>query len=291
MTQIIINILIVAFNYLIISLSFVVIYYPTKFFNLAHAGIIAIAPYFVYFFLKQLGLSMIISVIFSILLTIVLALILEVFIFKKLRQKYVSSLALLITSLGIYIIIESLISLFWGNDVLSIRDDKITAGHKLFNAYITSIQLSTIIVGVVLFVCYILIIKKSKFGLNLRAISSNEKFSKVFGINSDRIIVIAYIFGAFMAATIGILIGFDIDITPNMGFKLLLYGMIVMIIGGVRSTWGLVWGSLLLATAQNLGGYYISSKWMDAIGYIILILFLIWKPLGFSGKRMKKVEI
>jgi branched-chain amino acid transport system permease protein len=64
-----------------------------------------------------------------------------------------------------------------------------------------------------------------------------------------------------------------------------------MIIGGVGSTWGLIGGALLLATTQHLTSYYIDSKWMDAITYVILILFLIWKPLGFSGSRLKKNEI
>jgi len=59
----------------------------------------------------------------------------------------------------------------------------------------------------------------------------------------------------------------------------------------VGSYKGPIGGALLLATAQNLSAYYIDSKWMDATAYVILILFLIWKPLGFSGKRLKKVEI
>jgi len=64
-----------------------------------------------------------------------------------------------------------------------------------------------------------------------------------------------------------------------------------MIIGGVDSYKGLIGGALLLATAQHLSAYYIGSKWMDATAYIILILFLLWKPFGFSGKRPEKVEI
>jgi branched-chain amino acid transport system permease protein len=60
-------------------------------------------------------------------------------------------------------------------------------------------------------------------------------------------------------------------------------------IGGVGSNWGLAGGALLLAMAQHLAAYYIGSQWMDAIAYIILILFLIGKPLGFSGKRLKKI--
>jgi branched-subunit amino acid ABC-type transport system permease component len=64
-----------------------------------------------------------------------------------------------------------------------------------------------------------------------------------------------------------------------------------MIIGGVGSNWGIIGGALLLAISQHLTAYFIDSKWMDATTYIILIFFLLWKPLGFSGKRLKKIEI
>jgi branched-chain amino acid transport system permease protein len=46
-----------------------------------------------------------------------------------------------------------------------------------------------------------------------------------------------------------------------------------------------------LAFAQNLAAYYLDAKWMDAVAFLILIGFLIWKPLGFSGRRLKKVEV
>jgi branched-subunit amino acid ABC-type transport system permease component len=76
-----------------------------------------------------------------------------------------------------------------------------------------------------------------------------------------------------------------------MGFDLLLYGVVVMVIGGIGSYRGLVAGAFLIATSQHLITFYVDKKWMDTIVYIILILFLIWKPLGFSGLRLKKIEI
>lgn len=89
----------------------------------------------------------------------------------------------------------------------------------------------------------------------------------------------------------GILVGLDTGATPTIGFNLLLYGIIVMIISGTGNLSYLVLASLILASVQHLTAYYIDTKWMDAIAYIILIVFLIWKPLGFSGQRLKKIEI
>ena len=131
----------------------------------------------------------------------------------------------------------------------------------------------------------------SRIGRNIRAVASNPELSNVLGIHSDRVILWAFGIGSALAAVAGILIAFDTDMTPTMGFHWLLYGVVAMIIGGVGSNWGLAGGALLLATAQHLAAYYIGSQWMDAVAYIILILFLLVKPLGFSGKRLKKIEL
>jgi len=125
----------------------------------------------------------------------------------------------------------------------------------------------------------------------MKAISSNLELSSIFGINQNKIFLLAFGLGSCLAAISGILIAFEKDLTPTLGFNLLLYGVVAMIIGGVGSLWGIVGGAFLLSIAQNIGAYYLDSKWMDAIAYIILILFLIWKPLGFSGTRLKKVEL
>ena len=131
----------------------------------------------------------------------------------------------------------------------------------------------------------------TKLGIQMRAITSNQALATIFGINAEKVILFACMIGSCLASTTGILVAFDTDMTPTMGFKFFLYGIIVMIIGGVGSSWGLILGALCLASAQQLGAYYIDTKWIDAIAYAILILFLIWKPLGFSGQRLKKIEI
>jgi branched-chain amino acid transport system permease protein len=167
----------------------------------------------------------------------------------------------------------------------------VTIGNQVFGAYITTIQIITIIVSVALFIAINLFLHFTTTGKSIRAVSSNFELCNIFGISSNKIIFIAFGIGSALAATAGILSAMDTNMTPTFGFNLLLYGIVAMIIGGVGSTRGLIAGALLVATTQNLAAYYIDTKWMDAVAYIILILFLIWKPLGFSGQRLKKVEI
>jgi len=289
--QFILNIVLVASIYLLLAVSYYIIYTASRQFNLSHAVTIVSAPYLIYFFSIQLSLSLLVSFFLSVLLAILIGIIPEIFIYKPLRKKDCKQYYILIASLGLYIVLQNIISMLWGDSTKSIRIGDVKVGNVFFGAYITDIQIITIIICLTLFIACLIFMKYSDIGRNIRAVASNSELSNIIGIPSDRVILQAFAIGSALAAVAGILIALDTDMRPTMGFRWLLYGVVAMIIGGIGSNWGLVGGALLLATAQHLSAYYIGSQWMDAVAYIILILFLIAKPLGFSGKRLKKIEI
>lgn len=289
--QICFNIANIFFIYCMLVVSFLLIYNVSKFFHIAHAITITIAAYFVYLFSVQLEFSLWIVMPLAISLATIVGILSETCLYRPLRKRGANSMTLLIASIGLYTMLQNSISMIWGDDTKSIRVGEVKVGHQFHGAYITDIQIITIVVSLVLLILCAFFLKYHKIGRNIRAVSNNPELSNVVGINSGKVILWAFGIGSALAAIVGILIAFDTDMSPTMGFNLLLYGVVAMIIGGVGSTWGLVGGALLLATAQHLASYYIGSQWMDAVAYIILILFLLWKPLGFSGKRLKKVEI
>jgi branched-subunit amino acid ABC-type transport system permease component len=277
--------------YLFIARTFVLIYLSTKFFHIAHAITLTFSAYFTYLFFIQFNFSISSSIPLAALCATTIGMISEIALYKPLRKRNASPMILMVASLGLYTVLQNTISLLWGDSTKSIRTWNVRAGNEFFGAYITNIQIITIIVCLALFIACVMFMKYNRIGRNIRAVASNPEFSNIIGISSDRIILWAFGIGSALVAIAGILIAFDTDMRPTMGFNWLLYGVVAMIIGGVGSNWGLVGGALLLATAQHLAAFYIGSQWMDAVAYIILILFLIIKPLGFSGKRLKKVEI
>ena len=287
MMQLIFNIFLSTSIYLLLAVSYYIIYTASRQFNLSHAITIVSAPYLTYFFSIQLAYFNFLSILLAILIGVTP----EIFIYKPLRKKDCKPFYVLIASLGFYIILQNIISMLWGDDTKSIRTGEVKVGNEFLGAYITDIQITTIAICLTLFIACIFFMKYSRIGRNIRAVASNPELSNIIGIHSDRVILQTFAIGSALAAIAGILIAYDTDMRPTMGFNWLLYGVVAMIIGGVGSNWGLVGGALLLATAQHLAAYYIGSQWMDAVAYIILILFLIAKPLGFSGKRLKKIEI
>ena len=181
--------------------------------------------------------------------------------------------------------------MYFGDDTKSFRTWEVKAGHQFLGAYITDVQIITIVVSAILLFLSWLFIEKTKIGKQIKAVSSNPEMSEILGINKEKVILWSFALGSGLAAVAGILIAADTDMTPTMGFNWLLYAVIAMIIGGMGKMRYLLMGALLLATAQHLSAYYLDSKWMNATAFIILIAFLYFKPYGFSGKKLKKAEI
>ena len=291
MLQLIFNIIISSSIYLLIATSFVIIYFPTKFFHIAHAGIITTGAYCVFFFANKFSAGLSLSIILGLISTTLIGIFCEIFVYRKMRKSNVPSLAYLIASIGLYVIMQNCISIYFGNDTKIINTTQVAIGNQFLGAYITTIQVVTVFISIAFFLAINSFLQFSSIGKCIRAVSSNAELCETYGIPSNKIIIITFGIGSFLAAAGGILSAMDTNMTPNFGFNCFLYGVVAMIIGGVGSYRGLIFGAILLATAQNLAAWYLDSKWMDAVAYIILILFLIWKPLGFSGQRLKKVEV
>jgi len=291
MVQIIINIILSTCVYILIAISFTIIYYPVRFFHIAHAAVITFSAYFTYFFFRQLNLSIWLAVPAAIIMSVIFGILIELIIYRPLCKKKSTPLSMLIASLGLYLIFQNCISMLWGDDTKSIRTGIIKVGNEIFGAYITDLQILIIVICLTLFSINFLFLKYNNIGRKIRAVASNQELSSIVGINSNKVILWSFAIGSGIAAISGILVASDTGLTPTMGFNLLLYGIVAMIIGGVGSTKGLIGGAFLLSAAQHFTAYYFDSKWMDAVTFIILILFLVWKPLGFSGKHLKKIEI
>lgn len=289
--QIISNIILTSSLLSILALSFQLSYSVSKFFNLTNAAIISIGSYSSFYFIESLKIPNLIAIPLGIVSGISFGLLVERVVFRSMRAKNLNTFSMLIASIGLYVVLQNCISLFFGDDTKTINTAEVTVGNQILGAYITTIQIITVFVSIALFIAVNLFLHYTATGKSIRAVASNPDLCNIYGISSNKIILIAFGIGSALAATAGILSAMDTNMTPTFGFNLLLYGVVAMIIGGVGSTRGLIAGALLVAAAQHLAAYYIDTKWMDAITYIILILFLIWRPLGFSGKRLKKVEV
>ena len=289
--QLIMNGIIAGSVYTLVAVGFAVIYRTVKFFHFAHGVVFTAGAYFSYLFKVWLGWPIIFAIPASIGLCIVLGIFLDTLVYRPLRHKQSSALILLLASLGIYIVLQNIISMVFGDDTKTIRSGIVKEGINILGARITAVQITIIFVSLLLILSCFLFLKYTKIGRSMRAVASNPELAEVSGINSDGVVLWAFTLGSALAGIAGILVALDVDMTPTMGMNALMMGVAAVIIGGVESIPGVALGALFLGMAQHLGVWKISSQWQDAIAFVILLVFLLFRPQGFLGKRVKKLTI
>lgn len=291
MAQIIADILYFGLLTFVLALSFQIIFTVTHIFHIAHALAITFPPYFLYLLYIQYSVPLYLSIIISVALSTLFMIAINYFIYQKLRKNDAKNWQFLVASLGVYIIFQNIISLSFGDSKLSFRTWDLSESLQIFGAHLSIIQITSILISIILLSISWFALERTHIGKQINAVSSNPQLSKILGISTDKTIHFSFIIGSILASIAGIMISADIDISPTMGFDWMLYGIVAMVIGGMGKMRYMLMGAILLVTTQQLAAYFIDSKWMNAVTYIILILFLIWKPLGFSGKQLKKVKI
>jgi branched-chain amino acid transport system permease protein len=281
--QLLINGLIAGAIYALVACGFSLIYSVCKFVHFAHGAVIAVSAYFLYFLFSMFGLNFVFSVILSIIFASFLGFLINQFVYKQLRKRKASNVILLIASVALLIFFESLILLLFGADVKTIGYIKISKGIEIINAIITPLQIVIIIVSLILLISLFLFMKKTKMGKAMRAVADNKDVAEVVGISSEKIYNWSFIIGSAIAGIAGILVGLEQNLEPTMGTNLMIKGFTSAIIGGIDSVPGAILGAFLLGFAENFGIWFLPSGYKDAIAFIILFIFLLFKPQGILG--------
>jgi len=289
--QLILNGIIAGSIYALIAIGFTVIYRTVKFFHFAHGVVYMTGAYFAYTLIISLHLNFVLSFFSAIILAGLLGIAIDRFVYHPLRKQNASNLIFLLASFGVFIFLQNLIQLLYGAQILTIRTGPIKEGHHFLGAVITDIQILILAVSIILMILLLLFIQKTKLGKAMRAVSDDPIAANIVGINPEKIILTSFAIGSALAGAAGILISFETNIEPTMGFSALLKGIIAAIIGGIGSIPGAVLGGFFLGLAENLGIWKISAGWKDCIAFVILIIFLLIRPWGFLGIKTEKETI
>lgn len=285
-SQLFINSLIAGAIYSLVAIGFSLIYSICKFVHFAHGTTIAISGYILYLFFSLFGLNFWASTILTVVFISFFGLFLNL-IYREFRKRNASNVILLIASVALLILFESLILLFFGADVKAIGFIKISKGFELLGAVVTPLQIVIIVVSVVLLFIFLFFIKKTKTGKAMRAVADNKDVAEIVGISSERIYSYSFVVSSIIAGIAGILVGLEQNLEPTMGTNLMIKGFTSAIIGGVESVIGSILGSFLLGLAENFGIWFLPSGYKDAIAFIILFIFLLFRPQGILGIKKK----
>ena len=193
--------------YAIIALGYTMVYGIAKMLNFAHGDIIMVGAYVVFLCMKNAGLSPIVSIIIAMIACTILGVVIEKVAYKPLRNVS-SSLAVLITAIGVSYLLQNLALLIFGADAKSFTSVVSLKPIKLFNGQvsITGEAVVTIITCIVIMVGLTLFVNKTKAGKAMQAVSEDKGAAQLMGINVNATITLTFAIGSALAAVAGALI-------------------------------------------------------------------------------------
>ena len=286
--QFVINGLITGVLYSLLSIGFALVYNTTKIFHIASSAIYVFAAYAFWLLSNKLGMPIWVGISLSLVLTMALSLLIEVSVYRPLKSRKSSLNVAMISSIGVMTIIVNMIAMFFGNDTKVITNE-ILGVYTLGDVVITSPQLWQLIVGSVAIIAFMVFITNTSWGVRLRAVSCDDVLYSTLGysVNKSRT-VIFLLSGAFIALA-GCLTVYDVGLDPHMGMNVLINAMVAMIVGGVGRFGTCVAGGIILGLVQSLVVFHFDSNWQNAITFLVLLIFLFFRPQGLAGYKQRTV--
>jgi branched-chain amino acid transport system permease protein len=275
----------------LVALGFGLIFHVCGFFHFAHGGVYALGAYTAYALIRLVGWPIWCAVPSAILIAALAGATIDLSVYRPLRRIRATPLAILIASLGLLLVIQNGLSLVFGDDTKSLRVGDMGEAYSILGARLTAIQIMTIFTVIVVVGTLNFLFSFSGFGKKLRAVANDPELASIFGVNTKTVVTITFMFGSAIAGLAAILAAFDTDLTPVMGFKVLLGAVVAVIVGGRGSTLGVLLGGLLVGMAQHLAVWKLPAQWQDTSVFIILVVFLLFRPQGFLGKPLRKAAI
>ena len=265
------------------------VYGIAKMLNFAHGDVIMVGAFMVYTISTSMGMPIAVGVLASIVICTVLGVVIEKVAYKPLRNA--SSLAVLITAIGVSYLLQNVALLIFGSDAKSFTSVVNIPTLRLFDGQliITGETIVTIIVSVVIMIALTLFINKTKPGRAMLAVSEDKGAAQLMGVNVNRTISLTFAIGSALAAVAGALLCSAYPtLSPTTGAMPGIKAFTAAVFGGIGSIPGAMIGGILLGVIENLSKGYISTQLSDAIVFSVLIVVLLVKPTGILGKKIRE---
>ncbi len=278
--QIILNGIIAGGVYALIALGFNLIFASVRFFHLLY-GILAVSGVYFTLELQGVGLPFGWAALMAAVLAGLLGMAFWQFLYRPIKAKGASSLVLMVVSFGALIVVQNLIALLWKNNTYSLSlTQTIKPAYDVFGLSITLNQLAILGISALAMGLLELFLQGTRWGLAIRAIGDNPELTTILGLKTNRVILLVFFVGSFMGALGADLAALEIGVRPTYGLMLVLKAVIASIIGGIGSMRGALIGGLILGITENLGIYYWGGGWQEVTAYLLLTLFLLFRPQG-----------
>lgn len=275
--------------YALIAVGFAIVFSILKFSNFAHGGMISACAYIGYFFQNAFEKSppIYLTLLFTAGVGVVMSLFVDTIAYRRIRRKKAPSLYYFLASITIAILIEQILSVFFGKNLYGFPPVFESTTFRVGSIYVSSID--TLILGVSLGILALLmfLINKTRIGLAIRSVAINAETSRLMGINSTVVIMVVFAIAGALAGISGVLLGTKYSVYPSLGPSMMIKGFIASVIGGLGSLGGAIIAAICLGIVEILMTYWIGSLYTPLVLFGIMLVFLAIRPEGISGRFAK----
>ena len=287
--QQLINSLSIGSIYALIALGYTMVYGIIKLINFAHGEVYMVGAYVGYFSMSVLKLGFFESLILAMLICTVLGVLIERIAYRPLRNS--TRIAALITAIGVSLLIQYTMMFFVGADprAYPAMPDFMNGSINLGGVVIKNQQILIIGVSVLLMILLQFVVKKTKMGKAMRAVSQDPDAARLMGISVDRTISFTFAIGSALAGAAGVLVGaYYNSINPLMGVLYGLKAFVAAVFGGIGIIPGALIGAFAIGGTETLVSSVGYSLFRDGVVFAILIIILVVKPTGLLGKNTRE---
>ncbi len=281
--QLLVSGIVLGSRYALVAVSFGIIYSTTQVFHLAHAGTYAVAAYAAIWAGNSMGLPLPLALLFGVLVALVMGALMELGMYRPMRRRSATKLAMFLASLGVSIVASSLLQIIFGPQNLSLN--RVTnSTFFLGNVTITALNIAEIVIGWIAIGLLLLFLRKTQYGRAVNAVRINPQVAMAVGVSVDRIYLLVMLIGSGLVAISSLLFLMGNVAFPTMGLAPILIGFIAVFLGGTDNVFGAAIGGLVLGLATSLSGIWLPGDFASVVVFGIMFIVLVFRPQGLLGK-------
>lgn len=285
--------------YALIALGYTMVYGVLRFINFAHGDIFMLGAFSGYYLTPRVlprftgswaPVGVAIVLLSTMAICAVIGIVIEKLAYRPLRSR--PKLTVLITAIGVSLFLEYGGQFVFGPDPKSFPElvpDRALEHTGLLT--ITTTQAAAFVITLALLLGLTFIVKRTKLGMAMRAVSNNASAAALMGVNIDTVISFTFGLGSALAGAAGILYALSYpSIDPLMGVLPGIKAFVAAVLGGIGNIPGAAVGGLLLGVVETFVAGSKFSTYRDAIAFALLIVILLFRPSGLFGRtQVEKV--
>jgi branched-chain amino acid transport system permease protein len=286
-TNLVVSALLLAGVYAVMSVGMTVIYGVMKIVNLAHAGVMMIGAYLAWEIVERFHLDPILAALIVFPLMFGLGKIVHWTLVRWLPHSDQPTLASLLLMFGLWLVLQNVGYLIWGNTDESILTERTMAVVHVGPITIAKVRLVVFVAAAASMIVLQFILNRTWFGRSLRSLIQNRYAGRIVGVNAERTesntFSLGIAFGGFAGALLASLYSFN----PDFGRSFLIRSFVIIVLGGLESIAGVAIGAIVLALVETFSIVFIPASYQLAISYGMLVVVLIVLPGGIASLAPK----